>query len=67
MTERHDLDLLRWHWGAFYEITIAGPVWRAKRLDDGTVLAAGSSAQLRLLLSRDYDARPVPRRGRPPH
>jgi hypothetical protein len=65
VTERHDLDLLRWHCCAFYEITIDGPLWRAKRPDDGTVLAAGSSAQLRLLLSRDYDARPVPRRGLP--
>ncbi len=65
MTERHDLDLLRWHWGAFYEIAIDGPIWRAKRRDDGTVLATGTSAQLRLLLSSDYAARPVPRRGRP--
>jgi hypothetical protein len=63
MTERHDLDLLRWHWGAFYEITIDGSLWHAKRRDDGTVLLAGTSAELRLLLSSDYAARPVPRLG----
>lgn len=65
MTDRHHLDLLRWHWGAFYEITIDGLLWHAKRRDDGSVLTTPTptSAQLRLLLSKDYAARPVPRRG----
>ena len=64
MTERHELDLLRWHWGAFYAITLDGVLWLAERRDDGAVFTAATSAQLRLLVSNDYAARPVPRRGR---
>ena len=62
MSERHDLDLLRWHWSAFYEITSIGQVWRAARHDDGRVLAATGATRLRQLITADFAAQPVPRR-----
>jgi hypothetical protein len=51
---------LRWHWGEAYDIT-----WdrrfRARRLDDGQLLEAGTPAELRSRIIDDYAERPVPR------
>jgi hypothetical protein len=49
---------LRWHWGEAYDITWAGR-FRATRLDDGTVLEAGTAEQLREMVRADYSQRPV--------
>jgi hypothetical protein len=58
--ERHEINLLRWHWGAFYEIARASQ-WTARRRDDGLLLAAPSAGGLRHLIHCDFAARPVPR------
>jgi hypothetical protein len=52
---------LRWHWGDAYEITWAGR-FHAWRRDDGAVLSARSSEELRELIRCDYGHRPVARR-----
>lgn len=57
---RHELEVLRWHWGSFYEIA-ADDEWSAKRRDDGEILTAASPGDLRHLIHEDFAARPVPR------
>lgn len=58
--ERHQLQLLRWHWGTFYEIAL-GSEWTAKRRDSGEVLVADSAGGLRHRIHEDFAVRPVPR------
>jgi len=62
--ERHQLDLLRWHWKSAYEITLGDDGWHAERRDDGTVLTAETAERLSYLIRADFAARPVPRRSR---
>ena len=62
--ERHQLDLLRWHWSSGYSITLDNDGWRAERRDDGTVLAEDTAERLLRLIREDFAARPVPRQSR---
>ncbi len=56
------LDELRFHWGAAYDITLAGSMWTARRRDGrGDVLADPFPEGLRLRILADYAAMPVPR------
>ena len=55
-----ELADLRWHWDEAYDITWDGK-FRAKRLDDGGELEAGTAAELRELIIRNYSERRVPR------
>lgn len=62
---------LIWNWGDAYDIREMGDgSITAERLDDGTVLTAGTAAGARQVLRADYNARPVPRQaataGAPP-
>lgn len=62
--DRHQLELLRWHWAAGYAITRDRAGWRAERRDDGTVLTEDTGERLRHLIREDFAARPVPRPSR---
>jgi hypothetical protein len=62
--QRHQLELLRWHWSPGYAITLDNNVWRAERRDDGTVLAEDTAERLLRLIREDFGARPVPRQSR---
>jgi hypothetical protein len=62
--ERHQMELLRWHWSSGYAITLDNNVWRAQRRDDGTVLAEDTAERLLRLIREDFAARPVPRQSR---
>jgi hypothetical protein len=55
------LEALDWHWGDAYEITEACGVWRAVRRDNQRTLVATAPEDLRDLIRKDYNARPVPR------
>jgi hypothetical protein len=58
------LNDLRFHWDEAYKVTYhpgeAEPC-HAERLDDGTVLTAGTPWALRDKITDDYSVRPVPR------
>jgi hypothetical protein len=61
---QRELNDLRLHWDEAYKITYrpgqAEPC-HAERLDDGTVLTAGTPWALREKVIGDYSVRPVPR------
>ncbi len=48
--DRHQLELLRWHWAAGCAITHDRDAWRAERRDDGTVLTEDTAERLRHLI-----------------
>jgi len=62
--ERHQLELLRWHWDSGYAITLDCDGWRAERRDDGTILTESTAERLVRLIREDFAARPVPRQSR---
>lgn len=62
--ERHQLELLRWHWDSGYAITLDHDGWRAERRDDGTILTENTAERLVRLIREDFAARPVPRQSR---
>lgn len=62
--ERHQLELLRWHWSSGYAIALDNNGWRAERRDDGTVLTEDTAERLLRLIREDFAARPVPRQSR---
>ena len=62
--ERHQLELLRWHWDSGYAITLDHDGWRAERRDDGAILTENTAERLVRLIREDFAARPVPRRSR---
>lgn len=64
--ERHQLEVLRWYWGSFYEIELdgIGGEWTARRHDNGRMLTATSADELVRGIRRDFAIRPVPRRSR---
>jgi hypothetical protein len=62
--ERHQLELLRWHWGSGYAVTLGHDGWRAERRDGGTILIAPTAGQLRHRILEDIATRPAPRRSR---
>jgi len=64
--DRHQLELLRWHWAAGYAITHSRDGWRAERRDDGTVLTEDTAERLRHLIREDFAAKPVSRPPRRP-
>jgi hypothetical protein len=45
---------LRWHWGAAYEISIAGNTWTARRRTGTSFVAASSAGELLHLMREDY-------------
>jgi hypothetical protein len=55
---------LRNGWGEVFEISVVFPdKWRAVRIGEpGTVLEAGSAAELRVKMIADHESRPLPRR-----
>jgi hypothetical protein len=55
-----DIADLRWHWDEAYDITWDG-CFRARRLDGGGYLEAGTAEELAERIRRDYTERPVPR------
>ena len=55
-----DIADLRWHWDEAYDITWDGR-FRARRLDDGATLDAGTAEELDRCIRRDYVERPVSR------
>ena len=56
-----ELDSLRFHWGAAYEIGYRLGQYRAVRRDDGSVVRADSADELLAAIREDYAVRPVPR------
>ena len=62
MTDRvEELNELRFHWGAAYEIGYGLGQYRAVRRDDRSVVRADSAEQLLAAIREDYAVRPVPR------
>ena len=53
-----DIADLRWHWDEAYDITWDGR-FRARRLDDGRYLEAGTAEELGERIRLDYTERPV--------
>ena len=63
MSDEHDLDELRHHWGEAYLIHRFGDRWVAQRRDKSRQsISADSAAGLTELIRADYADRPVPRK-----